>query len=57
MFWKILGIIVLVWLAFAVLGAVIKGLFAIAVAGAIVFGLYWLFKAVSGKENRDLTKL
>ncbi|WP_179142412.1 hypothetical protein [Rhodococcus sp. 1163] len=57
MFWKILGIIALVWLAFAVFGAVIKGLFVIAVAGAIVFGLYWLVKAVAGEENRDLIKL
>jgi hypothetical protein len=57
MFWKILGIIVLVWLAFAVLGAVIKGLFWVAVAGAIVFGIYWLFKAISASDKRDLTSL
>nr|WP_296770327.1 hypothetical protein [Rhodococcus sp. (in: high G+C Gram-positive bacteria)] len=57
MFWKILGIIVLVWLAFAVLGVVIKGLFWVAVAGAIVFGIYWLYKAITAGENRDLTKL
>ena len=57
MFWKILGIIVLVWLAFALFGAVVEGLFAIAVAGAIVFGLYLLVKAVTSKENRDSTKL
>ncbi|MGB7235066.1 MAG: hypothetical protein WBD41_03700 [Rhodococcus sp. (in: high G+C Gram-positive bacteria)] len=57
MFWKILGVIVLVWLAFAVLGAVIKGLFWVAVAGAIVFGIYWLFKAITADSDRDLTKL
>jgi hypothetical protein len=57
MFWRILGIIVLVWLAFAVLGAVIKGLFWVAVAGAIVFGIYWLFKAISASDKRDLTSL
>ncbi|WP_201265098.1 hypothetical protein [Rhodococcus sp. P1Y] len=57
MFWKILGIIVLVWLAFAVLGAVVKGLFWVAVAGAIVFGIYWLFKAITAGNDRDLTTL
>ncbi|MDJ0391791.1 hypothetical protein QMK17_00410 [Rhodococcus sp. G-MC3] len=57
MIWKILGIIVLVWLAFAVLGAVIKGLFWVAVAGAIVFGIYWLYKAITAGEKRDLTTL
>lgn len=57
MFWKILGIIVLVWLAFAVLGVVIKSLFWVAVAGAIVFGIYWLFKAISASDQRDSTTL
>jgi hypothetical protein len=57
MLWKILGIIVLVWIAFAVLGAVVKGLFWVAVAAAIVFGIYWLVKAIGSADNRDLTKL
>lgn len=57
MIWKILGVIVLVWFAFAVLGTVIKSLFLLAVAGGIVFGLYWLFKAMSSGDDRDLTKL
>ncbi|WP_037181405.1 hypothetical protein [Rhodococcoides fascians] len=57
MFWKVLGIIVLVWLAFAVLGTVIKGLFWVAVTAAIVFGIYWLVKAITAGDQRDLTKL
>ncbi|MGA9872722.1 MAG: hypothetical protein WBQ44_16475 [Rhodococcus sp. (in: high G+C Gram-positive bacteria)] len=57
MIWKILGIVVLVWLAFAVLGAVIEGLFWVAVGGAIVFGLYWLFKAVTAGKDRDMSTL
>ena len=57
MFWKVLGIIVLVWLAFAILGAVIKGLFWVAIAAAIVFGLYWLITAVSAGGRRDANKL
>ncbi len=57
MFWKILGVIVLVWFAFAVLGTVIKSLFWVAVAGGIIFGLYWLFKAMSSGDDRDLTRL
>lgn len=57
MIWKILGIVVLVWLAFAVLGAVMEGLFWVAVGGAIVFGLYWLFKAVTAGKDRDMSTL
>lgn len=55
MFWKTLGIIVLVWLAFAILGTVIKGLFWVAVVGAIVFGIYWLVKAMSDGKKRDVS--
>lgn len=56
MFWKILGFIVLVWIALALLGSIIKGLFWSVVAGAIVFGLVWLYKAISSRHDRSSLK-
>ncbi|AMY25018.1 hypothetical protein HQO38_06445 [Rhodococcus fascians] len=56
MFWKILGFIVLVWIALALLGSIIKGLFWLVVAGAIVFGLVWLYKAISSGHDRSSLK-
>lgn len=52
MFWKILGFIVLIWIALALLGSIIKGVFWLVVAGAIVLGLVWLFKAMSSGDDR-----
>ncbi|MCL2533358.1 MAG: hypothetical protein FWE39_04245 [Nocardiaceae bacterium] len=51
MFWKIVGIVALIWIAFALIGAVVKGLFWILAVSAIVFGLYMLFKAMSGSSD------
>ena len=56
MFWKILGFIVLVWIALALLGSIIEGLFWLVVAGAIVFGLVWLYKAISSGHDRSSLK-
>ncbi|WP_169823324.1 hypothetical protein [Aldersonia kunmingensis] len=56
MFWKIVGIVALVWLAFLILGALIKSLFPILVISAIVFGLYLLYKAMSSSDNKDVTR-
>jgi hypothetical protein len=56
MFWKILGFIVLVWIALALMGSIIKGLFWLVVAGAIVFGLVWLYKAISSGHDRSSLK-
>ncbi len=55
-FWKIVGIVALVWLAFLILGALIKSLFPILVISAIVFGLYLLYKAMSSSDNKDVTR-
>ena len=55
MFWKIVGIVALIWIALAVAGALIKGLFWILVVSAVVFGLYMLFKAISGSDKKDMT--
>ncbi|QOW36606.1 hypothetical protein [Nocardia seriolae] len=53
MFWKILGVVVLVWIAFAILGALIKALFPILMVTAVIFGLYVLYKALSGAKNKS----
>lgn len=53
MFWKIVGVVALVWIAFALIGALIKGLFGVLVVSAIIFGLYMLFKAMSGSSERS----
>lgn len=53
MFWKILGIVALVWVGFAILGVILDQLFGILVLSAIVFGGYLLYKAMSGSEKRD----
>lgn len=55
-FWKIVGIVALVWLAFLILGALIKSLFPIVVVSAIVFGLYLLYKATSDSDAKDVTR-
>ncbi|WP_169813261.1 hypothetical protein [Nocardia jejuensis] len=57
MFWKILGIVAAVWLAFVVIGWLIKGLFPILMISLVVFGLYLVFKAVSGKDKSPISKL
>ncbi|MCX4094311.1 MULTISPECIES: hypothetical protein [Nocardia] len=57
MFWKILGIVALVWVAMIVIGALVKALFPILMISAIVFGLYLLYKAVSGSNKAPVDKL
>ncbi|GAB2441754.1 hypothetical protein ACWCW7_06845 [Nocardia tengchongensis] len=53
MFWKILGVVVLVWIAFMILGWLIKSLFPILMVSAVIFGLYLLYKAVSGSKDKS----
>ena len=56
-FWKIVGIVALVWIALMLVGALIKGLFWILVVSAVAFGIYLLFKALSGSGSKnDLTR-
>ncbi|OZC43149.1 hypothetical protein CH294_23420 [Rhodococcus sp. 14-2483-1-1] len=56
MFWKVLGFIVLIWIALALLGTIIKGVFWLVVAGAIVLGLVWLYKAISSNDDHPSLK-
>ncbi|AHH20191.1 putative integral membrane protein [Nocardia nova SH22a] len=56
MFWKILGVVALVWLALIIIGALLKALFPILMISAVVFGLYLLYKAVSGSNKSTVSK-
>ncbi|WP_170312947.1 hypothetical protein [Prescottella subtropica] len=56
MFWKIIGIVALVWIAFALLGVLVKGLFWILAISAVVFGLYVLFKGKDRADGTDRTR-
>lgn len=55
MFWKIVGIVALIWVALALVGVLVKGLFWILVVSAIVFGAYLLFKAMTGSDDTTPT--
>ncbi|MFC4602911.1 hypothetical protein [Rhodococcus kronopolitis] len=57
MFWKVVGIVAVVWIALAVVGVLVKSLFSVLVIGAVIFGLYLLFKAMSGSDTHDVTRL
>ena len=57
MFWKILGVVAVVWLVLIVVGALVKALFPILMISLVVFGLYLLYKAVSSSDNSPVSKL
>ncbi|MDG3013881.1 hypothetical protein [Speluncibacter jeojiensis] len=54
MFWKILGVVALIWLAFVVLGILIKGLVWILVVSGLAFGGYLLYRAVTKNPGQPL---
>jgi uncharacterized membrane protein len=56
-FWKILGIVALVWIALALVGVLVKGLFWILAISAVVFGVYLLVKAFSDSDSNDVTRV
>ncbi|MEE2031069.1 hypothetical protein [Rhodococcus chondri] len=53
MFWKIVGMVALVWVALAVIGALFDHLFGILVLSAVIFGGYLLYKAIAGSDKHD----
>lgn len=57
MFWKILGIVALIWIALALVGVLVKGLFWILAVSAVVFGVYLLVKAFSDKDSNDISRV
>ncbi|SFP76925.1 hypothetical protein SAMN05421810_103356 [Amycolatopsis arida] len=51
MFWKIVGVLIVVWLAFTVIGAVVKGLFWLAVIGGVLFLGTAAYGAIKGRDE------
>lgn len=54
MLWKVIGVIVVLWLALTVIGAVIKGLFWLAVIGGVLFVATAAYGAIKGGDQRSL---
>ncbi|MFZ2527059.1 MAG: hypothetical protein WAX14_05290 [Rhodococcus sp. (in: high G+C Gram-positive bacteria)] len=57
MFWKIVGVVALAWVALALIGALFEHLFGILVVSAIIFGGYLLYKAISSGKHDDIMKV
>ncbi|WP_370945559.1 hypothetical protein AB5J62_41665 [Amycolatopsis sp. cg5] len=51
MFWKIVGALIVIWLAFTVLGFVIKGLFWLAIIGGVLFLGTAAYGAIKGGKD------
>lgn len=51
MFWKILGVVVLVWITLAILGAILKLVFPLIALAAVGTGLYLLYRATIGRGD------
>ncbi|SFA75985.1 hypothetical protein SAMN05216266_101265 [Amycolatopsis marina] len=51
MFWKIVGALIVIWLAFTVLGFVIEGLFWLAIIGGVLFLGTAAYGAIKGKDD------
>ena len=56
MVWKIVGLVVLAWIALMVIGWVFKVLLQVIVVGAILFGVYALYKATAGKAGNPAAR-
>jgi len=51
MFWKIVGTLIVIWLAFTVLGFVVKSLFWLAIVGGVLFVGTAGYAAIKGRSN------
>ena len=51
MFWKILGVVAVVWLVLIVVGALVKALSPTLMISWVSFGLDLLYKVVSGSKS------
>ncbi|WP_020669373.1 hypothetical protein [Amycolatopsis nigrescens] len=54
MLWKIVGTLIVVWLAFTVLGFLVKGLFWLAIIGGALFLGTAAYGAIKGKDQKKL---
>ncbi|GAA4393124.1 hypothetical protein [Tsukamurella soli] len=52
MFWKIIGVIAALWLAFLIVSVLVKALFPLAILGLVVIGIVTVVKWLgSGKKT------
>ncbi|MGH3723660.1 MAG: hypothetical protein ACRDUS_05990 [Mycobacterium sp.] len=51
MLWKIIGVLLVVWLAFLVVGAIFKLLVPMLVVGAVILGAVMLYRAVTDTDK------
>ncbi|GAA5124471.1 hypothetical protein [Haloechinothrix salitolerans] len=52
MFWKIVGVLIALWLAVTVIGFVLKGLFWLGVIGGVAFLATAAYSAIKGSDSR-----
>lgn len=52
MFWKIVGTLIVIWLAFTLFGFLIKGLFWLGVIGGVLFLGTTAYTALKGKGGQ-----
>lgn len=52
--WKIIGVLLVVWLAFLVVGAIFKLLVPILVVGVLILGGVMLYRAVTDADKTPL---
>lgn len=54
MFWKVVGVLVVVWLAFTLIGVVVKGLFWLAIIGGALFLGTAAYGALKGGDRKQI---
>ncbi|WP_164860584.1 hypothetical protein [Rhodococcus sp. X156] len=54
MIWKVLGVLIIVWLAVTLIGAIVKGLFWLAVIGGLLFVGTAAYAAIKGNNQRSI---
>jgi hypothetical protein len=54
MLWRIIGVLLVIWLAFTVLGFVIKGLFYLAIIGGLLFLGTAAYGAIKGGSRGEI---
>ncbi|APU17860.1 MULTISPECIES: hypothetical protein [Actinoalloteichus] len=52
--WKVVGVLLVVWLALSVLGAVVKGLFWLAIVGGVLFVVTAAVGALKSGNKKQL---
>ncbi|ASO23020.1 putative membrane protein [Actinoalloteichus hoggarensis] len=52
--WKVVGVLLVVWLALSVLGAVVKGLFWLAIVGGVLFVITAAVGAIKSGGKKQL---